>query len=165
MDILGVIASVLQLVSTFIIVAVWLWRNSFEKRRLNQPVKVLLEYGGQTLTLPLELRRGDVTRAEVLGRLGMIPLIKSPRFSLSYTSKQQFLVDLQKVIEANESSSTLRIPCQKEEFEQFNLELFADLHVRKSEPASKLADSDDDEQSQVSADTMRPQVNRQSSGR
>ncbi|MBK9051456.1 MAG: hypothetical protein IPL78_11230 [Chloroflexi bacterium] len=46
-----------------------------EQLRQNQMVQIRLQHGKQSYDLPvLQLRRGELTRAEVLGRIGMIPM-------------------------------------------------------------------------------------------
>lgn len=96
-----------------------------EKKRLNQKIKVtlLLTDGNKQLEspLPVELRRGELSRAELLGRLGMIPMKeKGKRFTLKYTNTKAFLGELGRVQQSS-GQSILVIPCSKEEIEQFDL--------------------------------------------
>jgi len=72
------------------------------------------------------LRRADLTRAELLGRLGMVPVKKDQkgeeqkRFTISYFNSKEFFERLNALILGN-GSDVLIIPCSKEEFEQFDI--------------------------------------------
>ncbi len=69
----------------------------------------------------MELRRAELTRAEILGRLGMIPMkTKGSRFSLSYLNKPEFLAQINQIMDGS-GDAVLTIPCTQEEFEQFDL--------------------------------------------
>lgn len=90
--------------------------------RINDQIKIFLVVdGGNSLRvreLPLRLRRGDVTRAEVLGRIGMMPMREpGKRFSIRYLATPAFLDDLNAV--ADGKSSELEIRCSDEELGQF----------------------------------------------
>lgn len=92
-----------------------------EKARQSKSITVTLQYGGKKIELPVELRRAELTRAEVLGRLGMIPMKKTgARFSLSYLNKLEFQKQLNQIMDGN-GDAVLTIPCTEEEFEQFDL--------------------------------------------
>ncbi|KAA0224696.1 hypothetical protein EDS67_22780 [candidate division KSB1 bacterium] len=92
-----------------------------EKARQSKKITVTLQYGGQKIELPVELRRAELTRAEILGRLGMIPMKKTgARFSLSYLNKLEFQKQLNQIMDGN-GDAVLTIPCTQEEFEQFDL--------------------------------------------
>lgn len=92
-----------------------------EKRRQEKKIKIVLRHGEKALDLPLELRHKEFTRAEILGRLGMIPMKeKGKRFSLGYLGTKEFLEQLNSISEGD-SESILVIPCEKEEFEQFDI--------------------------------------------
>ena len=92
-----------------------------EQQRQNRKITVILNYGPKPLELPVQIRRVELTRAEILGRIGMLPM-KNPgaRFSLGYINKPDFL---QRIYEITGSTgdTILTIPCTKEEFEQFDL--------------------------------------------
>ena len=121
-NITGSLASILAFVW-----AVLAWKQSkkvakkmeFEKNRLNKKIKVTLQHGGDKRELPIKLRRTDVTRAEVLGRLGMVPMKENgKRFSLSYLNTSEFLDAIVKITE-NDGDDHLLIPCNEGEFYQF----------------------------------------------
>jgi len=97
-----------------------------EKQRLSGRIKILLKHGDQVYPLPVDLTREELSRAEVLGRLGMIPINdekrlveKQPRFLLNHLNSEAFLTQLAK-IRADHGDTTLEIPCSKAEFEQFD---------------------------------------------
>jgi hypothetical protein len=98
-----------------------------ERQRLDKRIKVMLQYGSESLELPMELRREEVSRAEILGRLGMIPMKvplkeeKQPRFSLKYTNKPEFLQQINDIKLSN-GEHILTIPCSEDEFKQFDIE-------------------------------------------
>lgn len=93
------------------------------QRRQNELVTVQLVLQGQgerSVELPLRLRRGDVSRAEMLGRIGMLPMReKGARFSLRHLSSPTFFDDLNKV--ASGKGGRLVIPASADEFDQFDL--------------------------------------------
>ncbi len=92
--------------------------------RASQPVTVTLclqgDEGGREETLPLEMRRRDVTRPEILGRLGMLPMRQKGRFAIRSLSRPEFIRSLNRV--ADGKTSVLVIPVTEEELEQFDLE-------------------------------------------
>ena len=55
-----------------------------ERQRKDKKIRVILSYGADELELPVEMRRGEFTRAEILGRIGMIPMkTAGKRFELT----------------------------------------------------------------------------------
>ena len=97
-----------------------------ERERQNARIKVILSHGGQTYELPVALRRAELTRSELLGRLGMIPVKKDKegkeqkRFSISHINSKEFFERLNELI-LGSGNDVLIIPCKQEEFEQFDL--------------------------------------------
>jgi hypothetical protein len=92
-----------------------------ERKRQNKRIKVILCNGMQPLELPIELRRAELTRAEILGRIGMIPMKeKGKRFSLGHLNTSEFLRRINEIIEGN-GDSVLVIPCTEEELNQFDI--------------------------------------------
>lgn len=99
-----------------------------EQGRLDKKITVSLRSQTQKLVLPVELRRGETTRAEVLGRIGMLPLKDeaSKRFSLPYLNTHEFLSNLNAIMEGD-GDEELVIRCEEKEIDQFNLEKFQHL--------------------------------------
>lgn len=97
-----------------------------ERQRQNSRIKVILRYGGQTYQLPVDLRRAELTRSELLGRLGMIPIKKDERgneqkrFAISHLNSKEFFERLDELVLGN-GNDVLIIPCKQEEFEQFEI--------------------------------------------
>ena len=92
--------------------------------RLDEEVKVFLSFSSneeeRKIELPLLMRRRDLTRAEFLGRMGMIPMREAgKRFSLRFLATPAFIEGINKV--ADRKSNTLLIPCSQEEIDQFDL--------------------------------------------
>jgi len=104
------------LVSTTLFVKIYL-----DRRAQSAPIAVfLISEEDDEVELPLHLTRRDVSRAEVLGRLGMLPMKqKGGRFALKALSQGQFLQDLNKV--AAGQSDRLVLPATREEIDQFDL--------------------------------------------
>lgn len=119
-DIIGIVSAIFSLLA---------WQQArqihqqieLEKQRQNKRVQVVLRYGAEDIQLPVELRRAETTRAEILGRLGMIPMKeRGKRFSLDYLNTPEFLRRLNEIIQGGEDT-VLTIPCTRDEFEQFDL--------------------------------------------
>lgn len=95
-----------------------------ERIRQNQLVQIKLQHGNQSYDLPvLQLRRGELTRAEVLGRIGMIPMKgreKGKRFEIRYVNTAEFLQQINQILDGNKDGM-LTIPCTEQEFAQFDL--------------------------------------------
>lgn len=92
----------------------------------SQKIAIVLDSGERRVKLPLQLRRGDVTRTEVLGLIGMIPRTGGgqQRYSLKYLSKPEFLEQLNQIKDSAELSSLI-IKCDAEELLQFALDEFS----------------------------------------
>ena len=92
-----------------------------EQQRKDKKIRVVLSYGGDELELPVEMRRGEFTRAEVLGRIGMIPMkVAGKRFELKHLNTDEFLRRVNEITDGSEATA-LVIPCAKAEFEQFEI--------------------------------------------
>lgn len=102
-----------------IIAAIGVLRMLATQKRALEHVKVALQLEGEdrTVNLPLEMLRKDISRAELLGRLGMALKNQGQRFSLRAMSTPAFMRLVNEVVEGK--TSTLVIPCTKEEIEQF----------------------------------------------
>lgn len=109
--------------------ALFAWRESrrtnkaidAEKKRLYRNIKVVLHNGSQQIELPFELRRMEFTRAEVLGRIGMIPMKeKGKRYSIEYLNNPKFLHQINEIADGY-GDSALEISCTEKEFNQFDI--------------------------------------------
>lgn len=124
---LGFIADIIGIVSA--VFALFAWREARkihqqlnrEQQRQNKQIQVVLRYGAEEIQLPVELRRAETSRGEILGRLGMIPMKqRGSRFSLDFVYTPEFLRRLNEIIQGSEDT-VLTIPCTQQEFEQFDL--------------------------------------------
>jgi hypothetical protein len=92
-----------------------------EKIRQNKEVQVVLAHGADKIELSVELRRAELTRSEILGRIGMIPTKKpGRRFAIASLNTPEFLKQINQVAMGS-GEGILTIPCTKEEMEQFDL--------------------------------------------
>lgn len=123
MAVLGFIADSLALLSAGY-AAFGVGRLRAAVRRASETVAVTLAItegeGDRKVELPLSLLRRDVTRAELLGRIGMLPMREAGRrFSLRALSSPAFLAGINEVAEGK--TSRLVIPATTEEIEQFDI--------------------------------------------
>jgi len=98
--------------------------NNKEIARLKKSINISLRNkdDGREIIAPFKLRRKDLTRSEVLGVIGMIPLkehLKNQRFShIEYLQTSDFWHDVEKVKESTVEEKII-IPCSQLEFDQF----------------------------------------------
>ncbi|MCI5121241.1 MAG: hypothetical protein D3908_08645, partial [Candidatus Electrothrix sp. AUS4] len=97
-----------------------------EKMRLNQEVTIRLqgEDDEHVIELPFALRRGELARFELLGLIGMLPMIeakKRERFVINFFSTPQFRLEMSRMQDADQVLEWA-IPCTNEEIEQFDRE-------------------------------------------
>ena len=125
----GFFADVLSVVGSAFALFGWLQAKANNKQitreqeRMNSRIKVILmeNVSKRQIVLPVHLRRLELTRAELLGRMGMIPMKnKNNRFALSYLHTASFLQELNR-IQASNKEEDLIIPCSSEEIEQFDV--------------------------------------------
>ncbi len=101
-----------------------------EERRKNQEIKVFLKEKDslRKICLPNVIRRGELTRAEVLGRLGMIPILKpkeatrkdQPRFEIRQLVTKESISSIDALYVASEETE-LFINCIAGEMDQFDI--------------------------------------------
>lgn len=120
LDFIGTAANIFDFVGG--LAAVWVFFKIRALDRLNEPVSVFLSLtsGEKKIALPLEMRRRDLSRAEILGRLGMVPMkTTGARFALRHLSTPDFIRSINEVIDRK--SKELVIPCSEKEFDQFDI--------------------------------------------
>lgn len=122
-DILGILSAVLAAIFA---IRTYLELRS-EKRRLKGLITIQLSDGARSYSLPVPVRRSELSRAEVLGRLGMVPVKvkknqpkEQPRFSIKHLHSEEFLRRLDE-IKDDHGDTVLLIPCTKDEYEQFEI--------------------------------------------
>lgn len=124
MDLVG---NTIGFIGMFFALFAWLQarglRDDIARERARQEqeieIKLVLETENQEKTLPISIKRRELSRAEVLGRLGMMPMKEAgKRFALAYLSTPAFLdqIDLAQIASR---PTTITIPCSNGEFEQF----------------------------------------------
>jgi hypothetical protein len=133
MEWLGYVADVVGLAGAVFALLAWLKARQLrqdqekEKERQNKKIKVFLQSTTHRIELPFEMRRAEFTRAEVLGRIGMIPT-KNPkeRFRIEYLNTRDFLLKVNAIMDGA-GDATLEIKCTDEELGQFDLTHFEHL--------------------------------------
>ncbi|MCC6299414.1 MAG: hypothetical protein IT314_08950 [Anaerolineales bacterium] len=121
-DVVGLLGAIIgagTLVNTILIRR----HEQHEQERLDEKVELILKEksGKAIIKLPGQMRRGEVTRAEVLGWVGMLPMVKEKqgkRFDIAYTNSAEFLSQLSDVQTGN-GNVTFEIECTAEELRQF----------------------------------------------
>ena len=90
-----------------------------EQKRMNEYVRIVLSLKSPTkeVTLPFKVLRRLLTRAEVLGLIGMIR--PGTRFSLAYIGTADYLEQIDRLIAGN--GGKLVIECSEDELSQFGL--------------------------------------------
>ena len=129
MEWLGIAADVIGIAGAVFAFLAWLVslntarKAKLEEKRQNKKILVQLRSGSSYFDLLVPLRRSELTRAEVLGRVGMLPL-KDPskRFSIRYLNSPEFLKRLNEII-GGDGSPTLEISCDLQELQQFDVQI------------------------------------------
>lgn len=124
MTTLEIIGNVSNFFGTFGgLAAIALWLGQRRAKKLAEvTVKVCLriEAEGREIVLPLEIIRRDVSRAELLGRIGSIPMRKpGTRFALRNIGTPAVMREINRV--SRGETNLLAIPASIEEVEQFDL--------------------------------------------
>lgn len=126
----GFIADVLSVLGALFAFFGWLSlkinnrNNKRENTRLNKSIDIILKNteDAREIIAPFRLRRKDMTRSEILGVIGMIPLkdhLKNQRFShIEYLQTSDFWRDVEKVKDSAKDEKII-IPCSQTEFDQF----------------------------------------------
>lgn len=121
------IANWLQIAGTIFALFAWLQSLAIkrsmtaEKQRQEQEISVTLKLEGSAYSrsLPVRMKRRELSRAELLGRLGMLPMAEAgKRFSLGYLSRPEFLEQINACLESRHPC-VIVIPCSDQEFVQF----------------------------------------------
>lgn len=94
-----------------------------EKKRLNEKVGIILTDQKREFQLP-KLRRQDITRSEVQGRIAVGLKNKAERYSLEYLNTPEFFRQIDLISEgSNETGATsFKIICKPDEFAQFDFD-------------------------------------------
>ncbi len=116
-------ALLLNIASNLFSVAILFFILEFSSKKKtehqNEKISVVLTHGSKEFLLAAELRRAECTRAEVLGRLGMMKKNNGQRFSIAHLGTSTFFGHVNDIAEG--VSTRLSIPCSEEELAQFDL--------------------------------------------
>ncbi len=97
-----------------------------EKKRQNEKVQIILQHGTTKIPLPGDFRRDELTRSEILGRIGMIPIKKEidkgggkpKRYSIESLGEPEFFKQIDQII-IGAGEGIMTISCTEEEIKQF----------------------------------------------
>jgi len=123
----GLIADLIGIIGAGFALAAW-WQARYIKKTLDaerirqrKSIRIILSYGDEKIELPVPLLRAELTRQEVLGRIGMIPMKnKKSRFSIRYTNTVEFWEQLTQIMESS-NEGIITIPLKEGEIDQFDL--------------------------------------------
>jgi len=87
-----------------------------ERVRQNKKVRVTLQHGSKKIELPVPIRRSELNRAEILGRIGMVTGDK--RFDIKYLNSEDFFTQVEQIAESDKDG-LLTIPLDEGEFHHF----------------------------------------------
>ncbi|MBP7951806.1 MAG: hypothetical protein KA004_19345 [Verrucomicrobiales bacterium] len=121
LDKIGTLVGLLAFLGTAYSAWRW-WRHQRREKVLDMPIPIRLvdgESGRTLLELPHQPPRRNVTRAEVLGLLGMIPS-RQQRFDWRHLHSPQFMTQLNEVYRGRRGE--LSIPVTAAEFAQLDLQ-------------------------------------------
>lgn len=131
---ISILADVIGIASAVFAVAAWintlriknLQKNEIE--RLNQKIRLRLvnktDKATNMIELKGEMRREEMSRSEILGWIGMLPMIKAKereRYKIAYTSKDEFFTRMNE-IQAGHGDMLFEVPCTEDELNQFDVE-------------------------------------------
>lgn len=123
---LGITADLIGILGAVFALLAWLQSRRTqieierERERQNQKVQVSLVCGSEKVLLPSEIRRAELTRSEILGRIGMLPKKDSTgRFAIGYLNTPDFFRKMNRIRDGGESDNVLEISCTAAELDQF----------------------------------------------
>lgn len=124
-SIIGIIFTIWQLFKTRADTQRIQQELEYERSRNKRTITIILEYVPELENelprrnvLPFTLRRSELTRAEVLGRLSMAQVNQSGRFDLKYLQDKKFLDRINQIADGD-GDDALVIPVNREEFDRF----------------------------------------------
>ena len=120
-DKIGIAAALITMVFSILI---WLSQKRREKREYALlDIYLHCPETKQSIKLPGQIRRKNLTRAEVQGLLGILPMrIKNNRYSLPSLNKVTFFETLEDA-QINSQTQILIINCSQNELEQFDVNI------------------------------------------
>lgn len=128
----GILSALFSAINTYKIKRDLKTTREREAQSIKIRLRLQVDDENKLLELPVQVRRGDLTRAELMGILGTLPIsqelkVPQPRYQLSYLSTPAVLQQIEDLRES-ENDLVLTIPCSQAEFEQFDEERIKALH-------------------------------------
>ncbi len=126
---IGLIASVATLITVAINLYLWKREQKARKKeelRRKEHIAIQLSDGKRTITLPGVVPREQLTRREVMGRIGTIPKKQTlvgqeqKRFFLLYPNKAEFLDRIEELYYGAGRDRILSVECSEKEIDQFD---------------------------------------------
>lgn len=120
LNVIGLIADIIGILGAIFALNAWRQTRQLkavlaaERARQEEGIRVVLQYGADQIDLPGAIRRADLSRAEILGRLGMIK--PGARFNLGYINTAAFYQQLDQAA-AGRGNNIITIACTAEEFD------------------------------------------------
>lgn len=108
--------------------------DDIAEKRSREKVQLVLQHGAYaSYTLPIILQRGEVSRAEVLGYIGLIPAKKKqdgkPRYKIDYLSSESFIKQIHQVKAGKQDIIILK--CKADEYGYFDFDEMTKLAEEK----------------------------------
>ena len=120
-DILDKSGIVIGLVTAFVSIMIW-FHLRYKEKKDNELIAIVLTVPaiGKEVTLPGKIRRKNLTRAELQGMLGILPMRESgKRYELDALNNSDFFARLQKA-QVDRAVKKVEIICQPRDLEQFD---------------------------------------------
>jgi hypothetical protein len=132
MENFSLVADLIGVISAIAAVAAWVNTKRIQEQqkqeieRLNQRIKIrLIDRGsGNFIELPGEMRREELSRAEILGWIGMLPMVERiprERFKLNFLNKPEFFTRMNDV-KAGSGNMIFEIDCNEDDLNQFDVD-------------------------------------------
>ena len=120
--IFGFIADIAGIGGALFSLLIWL-KMKYEKNFNEQRISIRLKMPQKTVDLPYKIERKHLTRSEVQGLLGVLPMKGEgqPRFSLSFLNTGDYFVNLKNAQDSKEITF-VEITCTENEMQQFDIE-------------------------------------------
>lgn len=118
LDKVGIAAALIAMTFSILV-----WLNQKRKEQRDNAliyIRLRCDEPSVIITMQGQIRRKDLTRAEIQGMLGTLPY-KEPRYKLDSFNKKSFFDQLE-IAQINKAVDEVVIPCSKEELGQFDPE-------------------------------------------
>ncbi len=119
LDQITIVISAISMVFSFVVWLVLRKQKAFDSQRIQ--IRVVVPDTDKYITLWSKPERKHLTRAEVLGLIGLIPRHSKENYKIVYLNTQTFFQHLAEV-QDNAENNLLSIECTEQELQQFNLD-------------------------------------------